>query len=222
MFRLSPETLDPRPDTETLIEAVLQAVARRGLGRSPLRVLDLGTGTGAILVTLLAELPVATGIGTDLSEGAARTAEENAVAHGVAGRARFLVADWLTGVDGAFDLVVSNPPYIRHSEIAELEPEVTRYDPGRALDGGADGLDAYRRMLGSLAGHLAPGGMLFLEVGAGQAGDVVQLIETHGLGPTHGTVETHRDLAGHDRVVAYAAHCAMRDQITVGIERSSR
>lgn len=166
---LSPETLVPRPDTETVVEAALAALDRDGRRAAPLRLLDLGTGSGAILLALLAELPEATGVGVDLSEGAARTARANAERLGLSGRAAFVVGDWAAGLSGRFDLLVANPPYIVRDEIPGLPVEVSGHDPHMALDGGADGFDAHRAIVADLGRMLAPGGHAFIEVGAGQA-----------------------------------------------------
>lgn len=197
-FRLSPETLVPRPDTETLIAAALQTAPDRD---APLRILDLGTGSGCILVALLSELPRATGIGLDRSEGALRTARANAVATGVADRAGFVAADWCDPLAGRFDLVVANPPYIVSGVIAGLDREVREHDPVVALDGGPDGLDAYRRILDAVSrGLLSEAGMLHLEIGYDQA----EAVAAHGAGCGLTARGITRDLAGHDRVVSFA------------------
>lgn len=180
-FRIDPHTLDPRPDTETLIGAALEIAAAEGLTERPLRVLDLGTGSGCILVTLLAELPMAEGTGTDMSSGALRLAAENAARLGVAGRANFLAADWFEGLTGRFDLIVSNPPYIASGEIPGLAREVAGHDPMRALDGGPDGLGAYRRIAARAGDFLNPGGHLLVEIGPSQAQAVLELFRAAGL-----------------------------------------
>lgn len=198
-FDLSPETLVPRPDTETLVETALALQPGRD---RPLRILDLGTGSGCILVALLGERPKAHGLGIDRSQPALAQALRNAVRNGVAERAAFVAADWTAGLTGAFDLVVSNPPYIASATIADLATEVRDHDPAAALDGGADGLDAYRAILQGLASgpvRLAPGGALVFEVGYDQADAVARLGRGAGLGPER-IVE---DLAGHARVVAF-------------------
>lgn len=192
-FRLSPETLDPRPDSETLVEAALGTIADR---QAPLRLLDLGTGTGCLLLSLLFELPAAFGIGVDASEGACRTARSNAVALGLGDRAGFVVADWAAPLGSGYDLVLSNPPYVRDDDIDRLPPEVARYDPRLALSGGPDGLDAYRILIPQISRLLRPGGVAVVEVGAGQADAVRRLFE-EGLW-VH---ETHRDLGGIERCV---------------------
>ncbi|WP_342239531.1 peptide chain release factor N(5)-glutamine methyltransferase [Inquilinus sp. OTU3971] len=175
-FALGPATLDPRPDSETLVEAALAAAPDR-----PLLVLDLGTGTGCLLLAVLHDRPAAFGIGVDRSEAAARVARDNARALGLAGRATFLVGDWATALAGRFDLVLSNPPYIPDSDIAALEPEVREHDPRLALSGGVDGLDAYRALAAALPDLLAPGGTAVVELGIGQAADVAALFRGAGL-----------------------------------------
>jgi release factor glutamine methyltransferase len=195
-LRLSPETLVPRPDTETVVEAALGWARREGRTRDALTLLDLGTGSGAILLALLSELPVASGLGVDIAEGAARTAGENARRLGLGDRARFAVADWTDAIAGRFDIVVSNPPYIKIGDIPELPLEVSRYDPQIALVGGVDGLVAYRAILARLDGILSARGAAFLEVGAGQAQPVSELAEVLGF-----ETDRHKDLVGIDRVV---------------------
>jgi release factor glutamine methyltransferase len=195
-FLVGPHTLDPRPDTETLIDAALDLAARNGWRDQPLDLLDLGTGTGCILVTLLAELPQARGTGTDISAGALAVAAENARRHGVAARASFLAADWLDGIDGAFDLIVSNPPYLAASEMAGLPAEVT-HDPRLALDGGADGFDAYRRIAAAAHGRLREGGRILLEIGASQAGAIARILDAAGFALPEPALL--RDLAGRPR-----------------------
>ncbi|HZH25816.1 MAG TPA: peptide chain release factor N(5)-glutamine methyltransferase [Azospirillaceae bacterium] len=177
-FRLSPATLEPRPDTETVVAAALDLIADR---ERAWRILDLGTGSGCILLALLSERPAAFGIGVDRSAGAAATARANAVRLGLDGRAAFLVADWGDGLAGRFDLVVSNPPYIPSGDVAGLEPEVRDHDPATALAAGPDGLSAYRALADRLPGLLAPGGVAVLELGAGQAAAVPDLMSAAGL-----------------------------------------
>ena len=192
-FALSPDTLDPRPDSETVIEAAL-ALAPRDRALS---VLDLGTGSGCLLLALLSELPLAHGLGIDRSAGAVETAAANAGRLGLAGRARFERADWQDGLAGRYDLIVANPPYIPDHEIAGLEPEVARFDPLGALAGGADGLAAYRRLAPMLPGLLTGHGTALFEVGAGQAPAVAALLETAGLQ----VAGTRADLSGIERCV---------------------
>lgn len=195
-FRVTPDTLIPRPETETLVEAALAALNERGL-TAPL-VLDLGTGSGCLLLALLSERPGAAGIGVDRSAAAIAVARDNAARLGLAGRARFLVSDWATALSGRFDIVVSNPPYIASGEIGGLQPEVARYEPKLALDGGDDGLTCYREFAGDLPRLLKPGASVFLEVGAGQWEPVAALLESAGLSVS----EPVHDLAGISRCVA--------------------
>jgi release factor glutamine methyltransferase len=198
-FKVTAATLDPRPDTETLVDAAL-AFAHSRDTEAPLRILDIGTGTGCLLVTLLAELPRSTGLGTDLSPEALAVAVENARRHGVSDRARWQITDGLSGIDTKFDLLVTNPPYVRSGEITGLAPEVRHFDPPLALDGGADGLDLYRRITVGIP-SVVPVGCALFEVGHDQAGDVSALLQT--LAVVHGwpAPQVVRDLAGHERCV---------------------
>lgn len=197
-FRLSPATLEPRPDSETIVEAALKELAdRRG---EALKLLDLGTGTGCLLIALLSELPRATGIGVDLSEEASLTAAGNAALNGVADRARFRQGNWTEGLSGHFDLILSNPPYIPSAEIAGLSVEVREHDPLLALDGGEDGLGPYRIFARTLPALLAPGGLVVFEIGAGQGPDVVALMQAGGL-EFRGS---RNDLGGHERALIFA------------------
>ncbi|MDE4215579.1 peptide chain release factor N(5)-glutamine methyltransferase [Phaeobacter gallaeciensis] len=188
-FKVSGEVLDPRPETETLIEAALSRPFKR--------VLDLGTGSGCILVTLLAEQPDASGLGVDLSEAACLQASANAVLHRVAARADIRQSDWLQNVSGTFDLIVSNPPYIARSEMEALDPEVLDHEPQMALTDGGDGLGAYRSILAGVMQHLVPGGRLLVEIGPSQGADVADLFHSAGLE----AVQVLPDLDGRDRVV---------------------
>src|SRR5262245_1809222 len=199
-FILGKDTLDPRPDTETLIEAALDVVRKQGWQEKPLKLLDLGTGTGCILVTLLAELPYATGLGTDLSLGALAIAAANANAHGVAARAAFAASDWLDGISGTFELILSNPPYLATSEIAGLAMEVAAHDPRLALNGGPDGLAAYRRIAMHARDTLAGDGRLLVEIGPGQGEDVAAIFARAELTPER-CEGGRRDLAGRPRVI---------------------
>ena len=157
-LQLSSATLVPRPDTETVVELALELLRARGNLDRPLRIADLGTGSGAILLALLSELPATQGFGTDISEHALRTAGANAARAGLSNRATFIACDYASGLSGPFDLIVSNPPYIRTADIDGLATEVRDHDPLAALDGGADGLDAYRALIPQATGLLAPGG----------------------------------------------------------------
>lgn len=199
-FALSGATLDPRPDSETLIGAALELAADEGWSEAPIRILDIGTGTGCLLLTLLAELPKATGLGTDISEAALATARQNAQALGLADRATFARHDMLDGVAGPFDLVISNPPYIASGDIPALAPEVHQYDPLAALDGGPDGLDFYRRIAHGLGAVLR--GWVVLEVGMGQADAVALLLRQAFVKTRHAELRRYDDLGGHIRSVA--------------------
>lgn len=191
---VSPATLVPRADSETVVEAALAATPARASVR---RVLDLGTGTGCLLLALLSELPAAWGLGVDISPEAAALAAENARRLGLAGRALMACADWAAPVAARFDLVVSNPPYIPTADIPRLMPEVAAHEPARALDGGGDGLDAYRRILAELPRLLEPGGTAVLELGQGQGESVPALAVAQGL-----AVEGLRpDLSGTPRAL---------------------
>ncbi len=180
-FKLSPDTLVPRPDSETVVAAALIALGARRHENEGVRVLDLGTGSGCLLIALLHEMPGASGIGIDLSPGAVETARSNARLNGVDARAEFRLSDWTAEVEGTFDLVVSNPPYIVDSVLEGLEPEVRVHDPRLALSGGADGLDAYRRIIALLPSVLAPGGVAALEIGSDQADSVTALATEAGF-----------------------------------------
>ena len=193
-FRVTADTLDPRPDTETVVEAALDYTRDR---TRPWRVLDFGTGSGCILLSLLTELPQATGVGVDIGAATLAVAADNARRLGLADRVRFVQGDWGAGVDGSFDLIVSNPPYIPDGDIAGLEAEVARFEPRRALAGGPDGLDCYRVLAPQIARLLVPGGEAALEVGLGQDPMVAALLEQAGLALRG----VRRDLAGIARVV---------------------
>jgi release factor glutamine methyltransferase len=191
---VSTATLIPRSDSEAVVEAALEACPD---AKAPLRVLDLGTGTGCLLLAVLAERPHAFGIGVDLVPAAVVLASENARRNGLADRAAFLAGDWAAALAGRFDLVLSNPPYIESAAIAGLMPEVARHEPRSALDGGTDGLDAYRRLAAALPDLLAPGGAAVLELGAGQRAAVESLAVAAGLQP----VQCRQDLGGIERAL---------------------
>lgn len=194
---VTPDVLVPRPETETVVEAALDFVIRSGLRLEKLRVLDIGTGSGVLLLALLNELKNAIGTGTDVSSAALDVARANAARCRLDSRCNFVVCNIATGVEGPFDLIVSNPPYIAHDEIETLAPEVRDYDPQVALDGGQDGLDAYRSIAGDAKRILAPGGRLFVELGAGQDEQVRALFTKAGLSPGI----PRKDLAGIPRVL---------------------
>jgi release factor glutamine methyltransferase len=194
-FFVTPEVLDPRADTETLIELALPFLHQL----SAPRILDLGAGSGAIIVTLLAECPQSTGVAADLSRDALTVVQQNAIVNDVAERLHVVASDWFTDVIGQFDLIISNPPYIPAAEILTLERDVKDFDPVLALDGGVDGLDPYHRIAADAASHLTQGGNVIVEFGAGQGADVGQIFARYGF------VEIARgiDLGGHLRGVAY-------------------
>jgi len=179
-LRLNAGTLVPRPETETVVEAALAALGRERAGAT-LRMADLGTGSGALLLALLSELPVAYGIGTDLSLAALACARANAGALGLGARAAFVACDYGAALTGRFNLVVSNPPYVMHDHLAMLAPEVRDYDPPAALDGGPDGLAAYRALAADARRLIAPQGLLVLELGMGQLDAVTTIMSAAGL-----------------------------------------
>lgn len=194
-FEIADDVLDPRPDTETLVEAALAALGERR--SQALRFLDLGTGCGALLCALLTECPNATGLGIDLSPAACRVARGNVERCGLAERCVIEERDWREAWDAAFDVVVSNPPYIPTGDIARLEQEVRRHDPMAALDGGLDGLAAYRQIAAALPFLLKRDGTAILEFGPGQGAAVSRLLRQHGLS----TVTLRHDLAGRERAL---------------------
>jgi release factor glutamine methyltransferase len=197
-LQLSAATLVPRPDTETVVELALETLRARPAGRA-LRMADIGTGSGAILLALLHELPDAIGVGTDISLSALQTARRNAADLDLAPRTLFVACDYAAALSGAFDLIVSNPPYIRSSEIAGLATEVREHDPRLALDGGTDGLDAYRALIPQAERLLQAGGALVVEAGRGRSGDVETLMTAAGLTVEH---PPKTDLAGILRAVS--------------------
>jgi release factor glutamine methyltransferase len=197
-LRLGPDTLVPRPETETVVEAVLDHLDDRNAAYS---ILDLGTGSGCILLALLSELPGAWGLGLDRAEGCLAVAADNARRLGFSDRTRFAAGDWSRGLAGTFDIIVANPPYIARGEKAALPVEVRDFDPDFALFGGADGLDAYRALAPDFARLLAPGGVGVVELGAGQDEAVAAIFKDSGL-----FVGSPRcDLAGHARALPFAA-----------------
>lgn len=194
---LSSETLEPRPDTETLVELVLPDARRTVAEQGRCRILDLGTGTGAIALALLSQVSEAEALGVDISEKALATAQANANINELGKRFSTLQSDWLTEVNGIFDLIVSNPPYIPTADLKTLSMEVRDHDPRIALDGGADGLDFYRRIAAGAQRHLAPNGTLAVETGYDQSGAVREIFAASGFR----AVRTARDLGGHERAV---------------------
>ncbi|WP_135210083.1 peptide chain release factor N(5)-glutamine methyltransferase [Vitreimonas flagellata] len=193
-FTVNADVLSPRPETEHLVEVAMETLPKGW----PARILDLGVGSGAILLSVLSERPESTGIGIDTSEAALAVARANAQRLGLSDRATIQSGDWSEGLEGPFDLILSNPPYIPSADIEGLDPEVAKWEPRLALDGGPDGLDPYRRIIADLPRLLAPTGAFAFEVGKGQAEAVRALAEAQGL-----TTSTPRlDLAGIPRVVA--------------------
>lgn len=193
-FKVTPDTLDPRADSETVVEAALSAIPDR---QASLRLLDLGTGTGCLLLAILSELPHATGVGIDVSPAALVVARENARALGLDHRAGFVLGHWGQGIDQSFDVIVANPPYIPEGDIDSLADEVALFEPRGALAGGEDGLDCYRALAPDVARLLNPGGIAALEVGEGQAEAVGRLLQDRFLA----LLAVRRDLAGVERCV---------------------
>lgn len=198
-FTLSPGTLEPRPDTEVLVDHVLAHLNASGAQDRPIRLIDLGTGSGAIALSLLANLPQASAVGVDISEDALATASRNADINAVAERFSLLKSHWFKAVDGRFDVIVSNPPYIRSRVIDELEPEVRLFDPMAALDGGTDGLDAYREIAAKACDYLTADGIVAVEIGFDQRSDVVAIFENRGLV----LVKSVMDYGGQDRALLF-------------------
>jgi len=193
-FTITKDVLVPRPDSETLIEAVLASVPDKGAG---LEIADFGTGSGCLILSLLSELPKARGLGIDVSSAALGVAKGNAERLGLSGRARFQLSNWDADVDGNFDLIVTNPPYIANADFLGLAPEVARFEPRLALSGGGGGLDCYQALAPGLRRVLKTGGRAYLEIGATQASSVGDILHGHGLQ----TLRVHKDLSGLDRVV---------------------
>jgi release factor glutamine methyltransferase len=193
---ISPQVLDPRPETETIVE--LSVTLLRNRREDSLRILDLGVGSGSLLCALLSEFAHAQGVGVEISAGAANVARGNVQACGLAERAEIQIGDWTRGLEGCFDLIVSNPPYIPSAGVHVLPPEVRDFDPWLALDGGIDGLGAYRRIVPDTRSLLSAGAWLLVEIGASQAASVLAIVELCGFVETR----TYKDLAGLDRVVA--------------------
>jgi release factor glutamine methyltransferase len=194
-FTVAPSTLDPRPDSETLVELALDLAGSQNSPRPT--IVDLGTGTGCLLISLLADLHNAQGIGIDIDAAALTVAASNARRHLAPGRAHFVCGDWMDPIGGSVDLIIANPPYIETDEIAHLAPEVAEYDPRRALDGGGDGLDAYRRIAEAAMAHINPGGALLLEIGSGQEARVGELLIEGGFS----VAGTRSDLSGTIRCI---------------------
>ncbi len=200
-FEITPQVLDPRPDTEVLVETALKHADQQFGSDHTCRVLDLGTGSGCIAVSLLAERPEWAGCATDLSREALDVARANAKAHTVLDRLELVETSWTSGVTGPFEMIVSNPPYIANHEVEDLMPEVRDYDPRMALTAGADGLDAYVEILRAAPGLLVPGGVLILEIGAAQAASVRAEAMRCGCVQRDDQIQEVADLAGHVRVL---------------------
>ncbi len=198
-FLLSVDTLDPRPDSETIIEAALELVSESQ--DHEMLFLDIGTGSGCLLLALLSEWKSTWGLGVDISSGAIQTAQKNADALRCADRAKFCVSNWVDTLDGQFDLIVSNPPYIRADDVPGLSRDVQLFDPMRALVGGADGLEAYRKILPDCRRLLRPGGVVIVEFGQGQHNEVESIMRAEGLL----RIESHKDLGGTIRCLSAQA-----------------
>ena len=198
-LQLSPGTLEPRPDTEALVDTVLSHVRDMVGRKGGCRILDLGTGTGAIALALLAQVPQATALGVDISDDALETARRNADLNQMADRFETARSDWFSNLQGRFDVIVSNPPYIESAAIAGLAPEVRDHDPPAALDGGEDGLDAYRIIAAGAASCLEAQGVVAVEIGMGQGPQVVELFAENG----YRLIESADDLAGHQRALVF-------------------
>jgi release factor glutamine methyltransferase len=194
-FKVTPAVLDPRADTETVIDLSLQHLAEK----TDLDILDLGTGSGILAITLLAERPLAKGVAVDVSSHALTVAKENAVLNGVVDRLQFVESNWFTHVAGRFDLIVSNPPYIPSQDVLTLDVEVRDHDPHIALDGGGDGLDCYRALANGAGNHLTEKAVVVVEIGAGQAPDVIQIFAAQDFD----FLGQKSDLGGHVRALAF-------------------
>jgi release factor glutamine methyltransferase len=200
VLKLSPATLEPRPDTETLVDLCLPFLRERAAATGRCRILDLGTGTGAIALALLSQIPEATALGADISAEALETALSNADINGMKSRLDGIVSDWFGAMDGHFTLIVSNPPYIRTRDMGALAPEVRDHDPVKALDGGLDGLDAYRRIAAGAGWHLEADGRVAVEIGFDQRVDVIGIFEAGGFA----LADSAKDLGGNDRALMFA------------------
>jgi release factor glutamine methyltransferase len=194
------DTLEPRPDSEMIVEGLIPFAREIVTAKGSCRIIDLGTGTGAICLALLSAVPEATGIGTDLAAGAVAMAQANAVRNKLDHRFAAVESDWFDKIEGSFDIIVSNPPYIRTEVVASLAPEVRDHDPALALDGGEDGLDAYRIIAANAAGHLAKGGIVGVEIGYDQLQVVGHVFEENGFR----IIDRIRDLGGNDRAIVFS------------------
>jgi release factor glutamine methyltransferase len=216
-LELSPETLDPRPDTEALVDLVLPRLRELAARNGECRILDLGTGTGAIALALLKEIPTARAVGCDIQPGALETARRNAELNGLSERFETCHSDWFDAVEGRFHAIVANPPYIRSTELNRLSREVRDHDPRIALDGGPDGLDAYRLIAAGAASHLEPGGLVAVEIGYDQKMAVSSLFARQGFARTGEA----RDLGGHDRALIFTSVVDVEDRIQKGLGNTS-
>ena len=198
-LHLSPDTLEPRPDTETLVDLVLPRLRAIAAERGRCRILDLGTGTGAIALALLSQIPQARAVAADIAPGALAMARRNAEANGLADRFETVLSDWLEDISGRYDAILSNPPYITRSEYDALAPEVKDHDPPRALLAGSDGLEAYRAIAAAVTLHLEAGGIVGLEIGASQKDDVTEVFEAAGLV----LIDAAKDIGGRDRALVF-------------------
>lgn len=201
---LSPDTLEPRPDTEVLVEAILPLARQRAVSKSVVRLLDLGTGTGAIAIALLKEVPQLFALGADIAPGACDMAVRNAALNGVADRFAGVESRWFDAITGRFDIIVSNPPYIRSDVIRDLEPDVRNHDPMLALDGGTDGLDAYQAIARNAHAYLEEDGMIGLEIGYDQKQLVTELFAAQG----YTLIKAVCDYGGNDRVLLFTSQKA--------------
>lgn len=198
-LHLSQDTLEPRPDTETLVDLVLPRLRAIAAERGQCRILDLGTGTGAIALALLSQIPQARAVAADIAPGALVTARRNAEANGLADRFEAVLSDWFDDISGRYDAILSNPPYISSSEYAALSPEVKDHDPPMALLAGDDGLDAYRAIAAGAGLHLEAGGIVGLEIGASQKDGVTEVFEAAGLA----RLDAAKDIGGRDRALVF-------------------
>lgn len=214
-FVVTRYTFDPRPETETLVEAALAAAGARWSGTRRRRILELGTGTGAVIVSLLVALRRAEATAVDICPGAVAAARQNALRHDVADRVSFHTGCWFEGLCGTFDMIVTNPPYLETGGIPGLACEVARHDPAIALDGGGDGLSAYRQISRAAPRYLSAGGLLLCEIGYGQKEAVVALMRAYGLRPPKDVAGTRRDLSGIERTLTFEKP-ATREQIVQG------
>ncbi|MFK3777866.1 peptide chain release factor N(5)-glutamine methyltransferase [Agrobacterium sp. NPDC089420] len=196
---LSKETLEPRPDTEVLVDTLLPALKKAVSAKGSARILDLGTGTGAICLALLKECPQASGIGSDISVGALETAARNAARNGLGARFQTICSDWFEKISGGFDIIVSNPPYIRTDIVATLDPEVRYHDPMAALDGGQDGLAPYRLIAADAGRFLVENGIVGVEIGFDQRLDVSAIFASYGFS----LLDAVKDYGGNDRVLTF-------------------